>query len=157
MSSPQHENYEAEPCFILASLGDTEDLERYEVGGFHPVHLGDVYDGHYRVVHKLSAGGFSTVWLTRDDREHSWVALKIIAAGTSKCVLAKRELSRYTASQYTSDTVFLVIVKHRYFTLDGLNGRHLYLVIPILGPSMSRLSDGILSRIRPWLSRRTSY
>jgi hypothetical protein len=108
-------------------------------------------------VHKLSAGGFSTVWLTRDDREHSWVALKIIAAGTSKCVLAKRELSRYTASQYTSDTVFLVIVKHRYFTLDGLNGRHLYLVIPILGPSMSRLSDGILSRIRPWLSRRTSY
>jgi hypothetical protein len=54
-----------EPRFLLPQLGgaDTEDVERYQRGGFHPVHLGDVYDERYRVVHKLGAGGFSTVWL----------------------------------------------------------------------------------------------
>lgn len=44
--------------FLLPQgVGDTEDVERYEPGGFHPVHLGDRYDGgRYRVVHKLGAG-----------------------------------------------------------------------------------------------------
>lgn len=44
--------------FLLPQgVGDTEDVERYEPGGFHPVHLGDRYDGgRYRVAHKLGAG-----------------------------------------------------------------------------------------------------
>lgn len=48
--------------FLPAQVGDTEELEMYRKGGFHPVHLGDLYDeGRYRIVHKLGAGGFSTV------------------------------------------------------------------------------------------------
>ncbi|KAM3497271.1 hypothetical protein MY10362_009377 [Beauveria mimosiformis] len=62
-------------------VGQTEDVERYALGGFHPVHLGDTFDqGRYRVVHKLGTGGFSTVWLVRDETEKKWVALKIIDA-----------------------------------------------------------------------------
>jgi len=72
------------PRFALVSFDDTEDLERYELGGFHPVHLGDVYDGgRYRVVHKLGAGSFSTVWLAQDETEHRWVALKFVVADSS--------------------------------------------------------------------------
>lgn len=157
MSPRQPEDDDAEwPRFILPSLGDTEDLERYEPRGFHPVHLVDVYeDGRYRVLHKLGAGGFSTVWLARDETEHRWVALKIVVADYSMSVSAKRKLSCYAASQCASDAVF--VVEHRHFTLEGPNGRHLCLVLPVLGPSTSQLFAGLSSRIRPWLSRRASY
>jgi serine/threonine protein kinase len=161
MSPRQHEDDDADslpsPRFILVSLGDTEDLERYEPGGFHPVHLGDVYDGRYRVMHKLGAGGFSTVWLARDETEHMWVALKIVVADYSMSVYTKSQLSCHAASQCASNAVFLFVVEHRHFTLDGPNGRHLCLVLPVLGPSTSQLSDGFSSRLRPWLSRRASY
>lgn len=30
-----------------SDLEECEHLESYEQGGFHPVHLGDVYDGRY--------------------------------------------------------------------------------------------------------------
>lgn len=43
-----------------------EDLKRYRVGGYHPVHLGDVFNDRYVVVRKLGYGQYSTVWLARD-------------------------------------------------------------------------------------------
>lgn len=44
-----------------------EPLERYVLGGFHPVTLGDTFcDGRYIVRHKLGHGGYSTVWLAWD-------------------------------------------------------------------------------------------
>ena len=43
-----------------------ESLDRYRPGGYHPVHIGDVYDEKYRVLHKLGYGSHSTVWFARD-------------------------------------------------------------------------------------------
>lgn len=44
-----------------------EWVEDYRPGGYHPVHLGDVFqDGQYKVIRKLGEGTFSTVWLARD-------------------------------------------------------------------------------------------
>lgn len=44
-----------------------EWIEDYRPGGYHPVHLGDVFnDGQYRVIRKLGDGAYSTVWLARD-------------------------------------------------------------------------------------------
>ena len=38
-------------------LDNVENREKYVVGGFHPVHLGDTLDnGRYRIVHKLAMG-----------------------------------------------------------------------------------------------------
>lgn len=70
-------------------LGPSEDLEWYEPGGFHPVHLRDVYDLRYSIVHKLGFGGFSTVWLAHDSVEDEWVALKILASETSTTSTAR--------------------------------------------------------------------
>ena len=43
-----------------------ESTHKYRYGGYHPVHLGDVYCERYRVIHKLGFGSYSTVWLARD-------------------------------------------------------------------------------------------
>lgn len=57
---------------------EAEDLEKYRPGGFHPVHLEDIYGNNRdKIVHKLDAGVFSTVWLARDELKDTWVALKI--------------------------------------------------------------------------------
>eukprot|EP01047_Picozoa_sp_COSAG01_P046987 COSAG01_NODE_4450_length_5008_cov_2.475657_5_plen_77_part_00 len=32
-------------------------------GGYHPVRVGDLYNGRYVVLHKLGWGHFSTVWM----------------------------------------------------------------------------------------------
>lgn len=46
---------------------DAEPLERYREGGYHPTHLGDVFQNErYRIMHKLGWGAYGTVWLTKD-------------------------------------------------------------------------------------------
>lgn len=65
----------------------TSALAGYCPGGFHPVSVGDVLAGQYKVLHKLGFGGPSTVWLARDNfsREDlgSLVALKILSVEQS--------------------------------------------------------------------------
>lgn len=46
-----------------------ENMSKYRPGGFHPIRLGDtLQDGRYQIYHKLGWGGFSTVWLARDNK-----------------------------------------------------------------------------------------
>lgn len=47
---------------------DEEDVCDYRFGGYHPVRLGDVYNGRYKVIRKLGYGQHSTVWLVLDLR-----------------------------------------------------------------------------------------
>ena len=55
--------------------GNTEWIEDYVVGGYHPVHLGDVFKKRYRILRKLGNGRFATVWLAKDDRSVSLTSL----------------------------------------------------------------------------------
>ena len=152
---PEHDNESVYSARFQCVNFDSEDLERYEPGGFHPVHLGDYYDDmRYKIVHKLGAGGFSTVWLARDELEQKWVALKILLADKSVSVKAK-SLSLQDTVQRDSRATF--VVQHRHFMINGPNGLHLCLVLPVLGPSASQLSHGFDSRITPRLSRSTGY
>lgn len=48
---------------------EEEDLEDYRPGGYHPVNIGDEFNGgRYMIVRKLGWGHFSTVWLARDNK-----------------------------------------------------------------------------------------
>lgn len=141
--------------FLLVNF-ETEDLEMYRAGGFHPVHLGDYYsDNRYRIVHKLGAGGFSTVWLARDEMKNEWVALKIVAADDSTTAERKSILSRNFAISCGGETKF--VIEHEQFVIQGPNGRHICFVLPVLGPSVSQLSSGLFSRIMPSLARWAGY
>ena len=54
------------PLDFYFAGSDVESPHRYRPGGYHPIHLGDVYSQRYRVIHKLGFGTYSTVWLVRD-------------------------------------------------------------------------------------------
>ena len=43
-----------------------ESPDRYRPGGYHPVHVGDVYHERYRILNELGYGTYSTVWFARD-------------------------------------------------------------------------------------------
>jgi serine/threonine-protein kinase SRPK3 len=119
-----------------------EDLEEYRVGGFHPVHLGDSLDGgRYQILHKLGYGGFSTVWLGRDQQLNSYVALKILMAECSSEDCSEVEILKHIHGS-TSDHPGRQFVASlpTQFRFDGPNGSHLCLVSPVLGPSISILS-----------------
>lgn len=138
--------------YIDNKLEEHEDLEKYVHGGFHPVHLGDVYDGRYLIVHKLGFGGFSTVWLARDVLTNRWVALKIIISIASTTYDDRSVITSHLGS--TGSRLFVNV--DRRFWIDGPNGRHLCLVLPVLGPNLSRLSKGIYSRLKPAFARQVS-
>jgi hypothetical protein len=64
------------------SLEGTESIYAYRPGGLHPVTIGDILADRYLVVHKLGFGGWSTIWLARDQHHGQYVAVKIALAGT---------------------------------------------------------------------------
>ena len=45
-----------------------EPIEQYRSGGYHPVHLEDVFNSKYKVIGKLGHGRHSTVWLAVDQQ-----------------------------------------------------------------------------------------
>jgi hypothetical protein len=64
-------------------LYSQEDLLKYRQGGYHPVHLGDLFkNGRYEIHHKLGWGGFATVWLA-NDKTYVMRAQKLIPSSTN--------------------------------------------------------------------------
>lgn len=118
---------------------NVERLSNYDEGGFHPVHLGEVYNRHYEVIHKLGHGGFATVWLCLDTRSHQWRALKIIAAdysdeeGSDLRLLSILDLDGKGLSECEENHVALPVDS---FWIEGVNGQHLCLILPLLGDSI---------------------
>ena len=48
----------------------------YKIGGYHPIHVGEILLDRYVIIQKLGWGHFSTVWLTKDLKYSSYVAIK---------------------------------------------------------------------------------
>lgn len=58
-------------------IDGVESLEKYRPGGYHPVMIGDMLHGRYRIVDKLGFGGHSTIWLAHDTHFEQYVAIKV--------------------------------------------------------------------------------
>ena len=130
----------------------SEDLDQYELGGYHPIRLGDILASRFEIVHKLGAGAFATVWLARDARENRYVALKIAQADASE---ESNELRMHRHLQTAQSTRLCVAALLNHFFIEGPNGRHLVLVFEVSGPSIASLRHHWQRRkIRPDVVRR---
>ncbi|GMS90127.1 hypothetical protein PENTCL1PPCAC_12302, partial [Pristionchus entomophagus] len=72
---------------------EQEDPEDYTIGGYHPVSIGDVFNGKYRVICKLGFGVFSTVWLCKETDKKRRIALKIVKSAENYTQSANDEIT----------------------------------------------------------------
>lgn len=121
-------------------LSEEEDWEDYVPGGYHPVHIGDVFsDGRYTVVRKLGWGHFSTVWLAKDNKVHRHVALKVVKSAARYTETALDEiklLQRLISSDPTHPGRSHVISFLDHFRHKGPNGNHVCMVFEVLGENL---------------------
>ncbi|KAJ8098869.1 kinase-like domain-containing protein [Lipomyces tetrasporus] len=113
-----------------------EPVEEYRLGGYHPVHLHDLFNQRYEVVAKLGYGEFSTVWLARDRKLRRHVALKILKADASN---QSNELSvlhhlSVPGLEHPGQRHVMQLLDH--FEHHGPNGTHICLILPMM------MSDG---------------
>jgi hypothetical protein len=56
---------------------EEEPASDYRPGGYHPVQPNEVFLNRYHIVQKVGWGHFSTVWLCRDTKYNTFVAMKV--------------------------------------------------------------------------------
>ncbi|KAK0749692.1 serine protein kinase [Schizothecium vesticola] len=134
-----------------------EWVEDYHPGGYHPVHLGNVFNNQYKVLRKLGKGSYSTVWLARDLK---YVALKILVSEISE---PTRELQilRHIAESAEGNRHITQLLDE--FKHHGPNGSHICLVFEPMGPSANSMVEAlpqfnppnIRMKIRypPWMAK----
>eukprot|EP00392_Amoebophrya_sp_AT5.2_P004223 g4231.t1 len=128
--------------------GDEDNPKAYKKGGYHPVVLGQQYAGRYRILSKLGAGAFSTVWLCADERnQDALVAMKICKSKASVSEQAKDEIAllRCIAGDGTNlpqeeleGKKFCMPLRH-HFWHTGPNGKHMCLIFDLLGENLLAL------------------
>ncbi|KAK7757117.1 hypothetical protein SLS62_000664 [Diatrype stigma] len=123
---------------------ELEKLYDYEPGGHHPVHLGDMLHGRYKVIHKLGSGGYANIWLCRDTSSTTpkYRALKIIMAegSTEECPeLRVNQLKQHLGIDNKDSTSGYFCLPSDQFEINGPNGAHYAFAYPVLGPRVSRL------------------
>ncbi|KLU91004.1 CMGC/SRPK protein kinase [Magnaporthiopsis poae ATCC 64411] len=119
-------------AYLLTSNIDLEQLDLYQEGGYHPVHIGDKLgtQGRYQVLHKLGQGGFGTVWLCSDQTTRKYVALKIHIS----CIAEDRLFDlRVAGLEWSSPGREYIAVPTDHFIVTGPNGKHQCLVLPVFG------------------------
>jgi len=140
-SRPFPEEYVSDRKYKI--IDDVEDIELYTEGGFHPLDLGDeLQNGRFTIVHKLGFGGYSTVWLARDNVKEKYVTLKVSIAQASedeeKVEAMYNLLREQSQSNPAGDFICLPLEK---FLVEGPNGKHHCTVFPVCGPSIAQVTD----------------
>mmetsp|Transcript_65165 Transcript_65165/g.155588 ORF Transcript_65165/g.155588 Transcript_65165/m.155588 type:complete len:552 (+) Transcript_65165:75-1730(+) len=137
---------------------DDEGQDGYKKGGYHPVHVGEIYKSRYRVIAKLGWGHFSTVWLCTDSQSQAYVAMKV-----------QKSASHYTEAAYDEIELLAEAAKRRdvpdwqktlagplasiiprgnftgvvqlvdCFEHNGVNGKHVCMVFEAMGPNLLAL------------------
>lgn len=115
---------------------EVENLDEYQEGGHHPVHIHDrLGTQRYRVIHKLGHGAYGTVWLCRDHQLHRYVAVKVMTADVSLDRVP--EMSILKRLDQTSPGARHIALPLDSFAVYGPNGTHQCIVFPLLGQCVS--------------------
>ncbi|KAK8037640.1 CMGC/SRPK protein kinase [Apiospora marii] len=129
---------------VVWTFPPCERIEEYRPGGFHPVHIGDVFhDGQYKVLRKLGEGSFSTVWLARDQSNSRYVALKIVAAESQ--ATTELEILRHLAQVEPVEKTQCITQLLDQFEHVGPNGTHACLVFEPMGPNLNIMIEELLN------------
>lgn len=121
---------------------EQEDPADYCKGGYHPIRIGDVFEGRYNVIRKLGWGHFSTVWLCWDSQLKRFVALKVVksACHYTETALDEIKLLRCVReSDPTDPSGNKVVQLLDDFKISGINGTHVCMVFEVLGHNLLKL------------------
>lgn len=124
----------------LPRYAQVEDITGYIAGGFHPIHLGDRIgpDEQFEVRHKLGYSATCTVWLCLDNKRQQHVGVKVLRADESSMSHPKIEaLSLFEGVDRQELKTNRIFAIDEHFWIDGPNGRHICLVVQVLGPAIS--------------------
>lgn len=138
------------PPWEYVPLEDVERLEDYRSGGHHPVMIGDVLHGRYKVVHKLGYGTFSITWLALDEQVGGYVAVKVGTAESNirevdtVSTLLAAGIS-FDSSEYPGRGMIPVVLDR--FILESPNGKHPSYVTAPARTSVSGAKDGSNCRL----------
>ncbi|KAK3326181.1 putative serine/threonine protein kinase [Apodospora peruviana] len=111
-------------------LLEEETLPWFDPRKWYPVRLGEVIISRYQVLVKLGFGSVSTVWLCRDLRKHTFVALKVYEPGHRQAAnetLVFDHLKSVAKIAEHRDRKLIRALLHS-FQIDGPVGQHVYLV-----------------------------
>lgn len=123
---------------------DEDDPRDYKRGGYHPVLPYQLYNSRYRVLSKLGAGAFSTVWLCADEKEIGEAGPELVAMKVCK--------SKKSVTEQALDEVLLLerledngkhsphaVQMRGHFWHTGPNGRHKCMVFEVMGENLLAL------------------
>ncbi|XP_047110509.1 SRSF protein kinase 3-like [Schistocerca piceifrons] len=140
--SSSNETIEDEDDYFSSDDDEQEDPADYCKGGYHPVKIGDLFNGRYRVTRKLGWGHFSTVWLCWDLYDKKFVALKVVKSAShfTETALDEIKLLKVVRESDVNDhkrnkTVQLL----DDFKISGVNGTHVCMVFEVLGHNLLKL------------------
>lgn len=85
------------------------------MGGYHTVHIGEVLLNRYVIIQKIGWGHFSTVWLAKDFKFDTYVALKI-----------QKSAEHYLEAAYDEVEILQKVAKECQYKewIDKLKGYH---------------------------------
>ncbi|XP_026774766.3 SRSF protein kinase 2 isoform X1 [Pangasianodon hypophthalmus] len=115
---------------------EQEDPADYCKGGYHPVKIGDLFNGRYHVIRKLGWGHFSTVWLCWDIQGKRFVAMKVVKSAQHYTETALDEIKLLRCvreSDPTDPYKDMVVQLIDDFKISGINGIHVCMVFEVLG------------------------
>ncbi|XP_061629601.1 SRSF protein kinase 2 isoform X3 [Phyllopteryx taeniolatus] len=115
---------------------EQEDPADYCKGGYHPVKIGDLFNGRYHVIRKLGWGHFSTVWLCWDIQVKNFVAMKVVKSAQhyTETALDEIKLLRCVRESDPADpNKDMVVQLIDDFKISGINGIHVCMVFEVLG------------------------
>ncbi|TKC38283.1 hypothetical protein EI555_011777, partial [Monodon monoceros] len=104
--------------------------------GYHPVKIGDLFNGRYHVIRKLGWGHFSTVWLCWDMQGKRFVAMKVVKSAQHYTETALDEIKLLKCvreSDPTDPNKDMVVQLIDDFKISGMNGIHVCMVFEVLG------------------------